>query len=133
MSNKKIVKDVVGALIEKDGKFLVGRRHAHDSFGGYWEFPGGCVEHGEAREKALEREIKEELGVDVKAGELVFECEDEIPTLKIIIYLYACSIIAGVPHPVDCADVKWVDINELARLDLAPADRKILTWLQKRS
>jgi len=132
MPKKQIIKDVVGALIERDGKFLVAKRKDDDSFGGLWEFPGGCVEHQEANEEALEREIKEELGIDVEAGKFVFECEDEIPTLKIIIYLYECRIINGVPHPVDCAEVRWAGLDELRQIELAPADKKILNWLEGR-
>ena len=132
MFKQKIVKDVVGALIESDGKFLVAKRKHDDSFGGLWEFPGGCIEHGEAPKEALRREIKEELGIDVEVGRLVFECEDEIPTLKILIYLYECRIISGEPRPVDCAEVRWVELEGLRRIDLAPADRKILEWIEKR-
>ena len=128
----KVIKDVVGALIEKDGRFLVARRKPDDTFGGLWEFPGGCVEHGEEKEKALEREIKEELGIEVKAGKLVYECDDEIPTLKILIYLYECKILSGLPRPIDCDAVAWATPDELKRMELAPADIKIKDWLLER-
>ncbi|MBN1526918.1 MAG: (deoxy)nucleoside triphosphate pyrophosphohydrolase [Candidatus Omnitrophica bacterium] len=127
---KKIVKDVVGALIEREGKFLVARRKPEDTFGGLWEFPGGCVEHNEDKKDALKREIREELGIDVEVERLAYECEDEIPTLKIHIYLYGCRIIAGEPKPVDCAAVSWATLDELRRMDLAPADKKIADWLE---
>lgn len=129
---KKIVKDVVGALIEKDGKFLVARRKEDDTFGGLWEFPGGCVEHKEDKKDALEREIQEELGIEVEVGRLAIVAEDEIPELKIIFHLFDCAIKKGEPRPVDCQDVKWVTLEGLKGLKLAPIDIKIKDWLLER-
>ena len=58
--SKKII-NVVAAAIEKDGKIFCAQRPEGKSLGGYWEFPGGKVEVGEAHIEALIREIKEEL------------------------------------------------------------------------
>lgn len=127
----KIIKDVCGALIEEDGKFLVARRRLDDSFGGLWEFPGGALEEGETKEEGLKREIKEELGIDIEVGRLVLVFEDEIPGLKIKIYLYKCKIKNGKPHPIDCEDVRWVSLAQLSRLKLASADKKIYRWIKR--
>ena len=59
----KVVFDVVGAVIEKDGRILVCQRKDDDWFGSQWEFPGGKIEKGEGRKEALIREIKEEIWV----------------------------------------------------------------------
>ncbi|MDD5496309.1 MAG: (deoxy)nucleoside triphosphate pyrophosphohydrolase [Candidatus Omnitrophica bacterium] len=128
----KITKDVVAALIEKDEKFLVARRCKDDSFGGMWEFPGGVVEPGETKADALRREIREELGVDIEVMDIAGIFEDEIPTLKIVIYLFDCKIKDGVPRPIECDDVNWASTEEMDGIELAPADRKVLTWLKKR-
>ena len=130
LSRKKITKDVVGALIEKDGKFLIAQRNLDDTFGGLWEFPGGCIEPGETKEYALKREIKEELGVDIKVGKLVLSLTDEIPTLKINISLFESKIENGAPSPIECKEIRWTGINEMEKMELAPADIKILKWLK---
>ncbi len=127
----KITKDVVGALIEKEGKYLVAQRKYDDTFGGLWEFPGGCIEEGETKEAALRREIKEELDLEIKVGPLFLMLTDEIPTLKINVYLFESRIIKGEPKTLDCQNVRWVSLDELKTLDFAPADKKALVWLEK--
>ncbi|MDP3804189.1 MAG: (deoxy)nucleoside triphosphate pyrophosphohydrolase [Candidatus Omnitrophota bacterium] len=126
----KIMKDVAGALIEENGKFLVARRKLNDSFGGFWEFPGGSVEEGETREEALKREIKEELGLDIKVGKKVFEFSGETAHMKINIHLFESKIEAGLPRAIDCDDVRWAGIDELKKLKFIPADKKALEWLE---
>jgi len=122
--------DVVGALIEDNCRYLVCQRLKQDRFGSMWEFPGGKVEKDEKKETALKREIKEELGLDIQVGQLVHTLEDEIPCMKIKVYLYRCFILKGKPQPLECQDVKWAGIEEIKRLNLAPADKKILGWLE---
>lgn len=58
------------ALIVKDHKFLI----VFDANDGKWELPGGKVQFGEDPNKTLQREIKEELGVDVEVGEFIGMC-----------------------------------------------------------
>lgn len=124
--------DVVGALIEDKGRYLVCQRLEHDRFGSMWEFPGGKVEEGESKKAALKREIKEELGLEIGITRLVSTFEDEISSMKITVYLYLCSIIRGEPQCIECQDLRWLDIEEIKKLNLAPADTKILAWLDKR-
>ena len=57
--------NVVAAIIEKDGKYLITQRMADDDFGLLWEFPGGTVKEGESEPEGLRREIKEELGMEI--------------------------------------------------------------------
>jgi mutator protein MutT len=128
---KRII-DVCGGLIEKDGKFLVAQRKYNDRFGGLWEFPGGKIEDGESKEAAIKRELDEELGIEVETGGTVLVVEDEIPDLKIVIYLIECSVKRGEPRPIDCQDVKWLTLDEIKMLKLAPADYKIVNWLENR-
>ncbi len=128
---KKIIKDVCGAFIEVNGLVLVAQRNEGDSFGLKWEFPGGSIEQGETKENCIIRELEEELGVIGEPESLIGVFEDEMPSLKIIIYLYKCNILRGEPKPLECKEVRWVKFNELESLDLAPADRKIFESLKK--
>jgi 8-oxo-dGTP diphosphatase len=56
---------VICGIIYKDHKILLTRRKKTKSLGGFWEFPGGKVEEGESDKDALERELKEELNIEV--------------------------------------------------------------------
>ena len=129
MSKKEL--DVVAALIEQDGKFLLCQRKDEDHFGGLWEFPGGTVEQSETLTFAVEREIKEELDFNVKpSGGVLREFYDESDCLKIRVFLIRCSVESGVPKCKDCKDFGFFDLSETAELNLAPVDRKIFEFLK---
>ncbi len=131
MRKKKIIFDVVGSLIKKKGKILVCQRNDFDLFGSLWEFPGGKVEKQEDKKAAIKREIKEELGISIKVGKLINTFKDEITTMKITVYLYRCYITCGRPRCIECQNLKWAKLKEISTLALAPADRKIHTYLAK--
>ena len=61
--------EVVAAVIERDGRILIGQRKAGGRHGLKWEFPGGKVEPGEEPREALARELREELGIEAQIGE----------------------------------------------------------------
>jgi 8-oxo-dGTP diphosphatase len=121
-SSARVRKLVVAALVRDQGRVLVSRRRPDQAMPLLWEFPGGKVEPGEGPEAALAREIREELGCDVRVGgifEVVFHAYAEFDLYMLV---YACEIVAGVPAPVQVAEVKWVERARLPELDLLPAD-----------
>jgi len=124
--------DVVAALIKKDGKFLLCQRREGDSFALLWEFHGGAVERNETFAAAIEREIKEELNLKVKAKELLGVFEDQNRVLKIKVYLFSSLIKqAGSPRAKDCKDFGFFSFNEIRKLKLAPVDGKIFQYFTK--
>lgn len=65
-SAKRTAVDVaVAVIIRTDGSFLLTSRPAGKVYEGYWEFPGGKLEPGESVGQALQRELHEELGIDL--------------------------------------------------------------------
>jgi 8-oxo-dGTP diphosphatase len=137
--------EVVAALIKRGRRFLLCQRKEDDAFGLLWEFPGGKVEEKEPLDYAIEREIKEELGVTIKAEGLLKDFYDEINlTLstegsspksrkggaRIRVYLFNCCIIEGRLNKKDCHDFGFFTLREIARLKLAPVDRKIFLYLK---
>ena len=63
--DRKLVEVAVGILIRPDGDFLLTSRPPGKVYEGYWEFPGGKIEHGETVEQALRRELQEEIGITI--------------------------------------------------------------------
>ncbi|MCH2144101.1 MAG: (deoxy)nucleoside triphosphate pyrophosphohydrolase [Phycisphaerales bacterium] len=126
---KKAVVAVAG-VIERDGLVLIGRRLDDDSYGGFWEFPGGKIEPGESPEECLERELMEELGIRTAIGpELcVIEPSD---TFKLIVH--GATIIDGEPELREHSRLEWVTLDELDSFDLLPADRPVIRVLAERA
>ena len=124
--------DVVAAMIRQDGKFLIAKRKKGDSFGGFWEFPGGKVESGETKEKALQREIKEELDVDIETGKLLYSVKCETGGVSLNISLFECKIMRGEPQTIECSEISWAWPDQLKRFEFIPADKKIVQWIEER-
>lgn len=114
---------VVAALIEKDGKFLIAKRATGDeSVYGKWEFPGGKVESYEDEFSAIEREIKEEFELDVRACEFLVNNVCKYPNKVVDLRLYRCKYIGGNFKLHDHSEYAWVLKDDFFEYDLALAD-----------
>lgn len=125
MIDRKKVTIVVAGVMIKQGKVLLTQRKAEDSYGLLWEFPGGKVKKGEGLREALQRELKEELDIDVEVG-MVFEMVF-FPYQDNLIFLlsFHCLIKKGTLRPLGCHALKWVTLKELKKLSMPPADDPI--------
>ena len=123
---------VVAALIEDDNKVLLARRSTGDiNVLGKWEFPGGKVEQDENELEAIEREIKEEFELTIKAKEFLINNVCEYPTKVVDLRLYKCDYVSGEFNLHDHSEYKWVDKEELLEYDLAPADIPLAEYVKK--
>lgn len=121
---------VVAALIKKDNNVLIARRSTGDeNVLGKWEFPGGKVEPNETEGHAIEREIKEEFELDIKANKYITNNVCEYPTKTVDLRLYECEYISGEFKLYDHSEYKWVNINELLNYDLALADIPLAKYI----
>ena len=122
---------VVAALIEKDNKYLIARRSTgSEDVLGKWEFPGGKVEKDETEEKAIEREIKEEFEMDIKANKFLINNVCKYPTKTIDLRLYECKYISGEFHLHDHSEYAFVSKDEIIKYDLCPADIPLAEYLK---
>lgn len=123
---------VVAALIKKDGKILIAKRATGDENTlGKWEFPGGKVELNESEECAIEREIKEEFEMNIKANKFIINNVCEYPNRTIDLRLYDCEYVNGEFKLHDHFEYAWVNIENLLEYDLAPADIPLAKYLIK--
>lgn len=121
---------VVAALIKKNNNVLIARRSTGDeNVLGKWEFPGGKVEPNETEGHAVEREIKEEFELDIKANKYITNNVCEYPTKTVDLRLYECEYISGEFKLHDHSEYKWVNINELLNYDLALADIPLAKYI----
>ena len=121
---------VVAALVERNGAFLVTRRHDQGARAGLWEFPGGKVEAGEEETAALVRELREELGVETRVGALYDRVHHRYPEVHVELALYYTELLPGKePLPLAAADLRWLPRAELTRLPFCEADVPLLAKL----
>jgi len=124
---------VVAAVMEKDGRLLCAQRPDSGELAGTWEFPGGKVESGESHSQALEREIDEELGLGIQAGEHIITVEHRYATFSISLHAYQTTILSGEPHCTEHQSVRWLRVDDLRTLHWAPADLPIVELLMTKS
>lgn len=117
---------VTCALIHLEGRILAVQRSASMSHPMMWEFPGGKVEDGESHEACIIREIREELGVEIRVGEALASCRHDYGDKAILLLPFRAEIVSGTPVLHEHAALFWGSPAEIAGLDLAPADRKLL-------
>jgi len=114
---------VVGAAIVRAGRVLAARRSAPAAVVGGWEFPGGKVEPGESETDALVRECREELGVEIRVGELLGTVAQDSFVLRV----YRAALLAGEPLPLqDHDELRWLAADEAPAVAWLPADLPLL-------
>ena len=78
------------AVVEHEGRFLIGRRNDERALGGLWEFPGGKVEPGESPQEAAVRECLEETGLEVEIRGQLLEQTHEYDHDCLRLCFFAC-------------------------------------------
>jgi 8-oxo-dGTP diphosphatase len=127
----KLVLVAACALIDADGRVLIAQRPPGKSMAGLWEFPGGKVEAGERPEQSLIRELKEELGIDVKEeclAPLTF-ASHLYPDFHLLMPLYVCRRWEGFVAAQEGQQLKWVRPTELRDYPMPPADEPLISHL----
>lgn len=123
---------VVAALIKKEDKILIAKRSTGDkNVLGKWEFPGGKVEKDEDEKVAIEREIKEEFELKIKAEKYITNNICNYPTKVVDLRLYRCKYISGDFKLHDHSEYVWVDANNILDYDLAPADIPLAKYIKE--
>jgi len=123
---------VAAALIDSDGRVLIGQRPEGKSLAGLWEFPGGKLEPGETPEQCLIRELEEELGVIAKVDCLapfVFASQP-YDTFHLLMPLYLLRRWDGVVQRREHQALAWVRPDKLFDYPMPPADAPLCAYLR---
>ena len=131
MGHKKEI-DVAAALIFNGKKLLITKRPKGSHLEGMWEFPGGKQEPHETLPSCLEREIREELGVDIIVDRPILTVQHEYESRIIILHFFECSILRGSPKGLDGQEIMWIAPADLHGYTFPPPDKKILEYLSLR-
>jgi 8-oxo-dGTP diphosphatase len=112
---KPIILVAAAALIDPDGRVLVAKRPPGKAMAGLWEFPGGKIEAGESPERALIRELAEEMAIAVKEPCLApfTFASHAYENFHLLMPLFLCRRWDGTPAPREHAAIKWVRPRDL--------------------
>ena len=131
MANIKVVLVIACALVDVDKRVLIAQRPAGKALAGLWEFPGGKVEPGERPEETLIRELREELGIDVREpclAPLTF-ASHAYEDFHLLMPLYICRRWEGQAAAREGQALAWVRANKLRDYPMPPADLPLLPHL----
>ena len=122
--------DVVAAVIKKNNKYLIAQRNKDKHFAFFWEFPGGKVDNKETFEKALKREIDEELSISIKIKEKIASEKFKDSQIDVEVHYFLCEALNEIIILTEHEDMNWVFKNDLIKYKLAPGDSKIIKYLK---
>lgn len=118
--------NVVCAIIEKNGHFLIAQRPVGHPLERKWEFPGGKVAGGESSREAIKREILEELDVIVEVHAALTPNFHAYQHLSLTLIPFRCSITKGVAQPLEHSSIAWVNEKTVKEYQFAEADIPVL-------
>lgn len=122
---------VVAGVIQKEGSFLITRRKQDGLLGGLWEFPGGKIEKKEHPEQACIREIKEEVGLNIRIDTHITQIKHAYTHFKIIMDVYLCEYISGRVSLDGPVDYRWIAPIEIQEYPFPKANHKFFPELLK--
>ena len=121
----------VGVIWNQQGQILIDRRRPTGVLGGFWEFPGGKIETGETSEECIKREIWEELGIVIEVGKHLITIAHTYAHLNVTLIVHHCQYIDGVPQPIECDEIRWVNLEELDKFNFPEANFQIIAALRQ--
>ena len=116
----------VAVVWNDQGQILIDRRPQEGLLGGLWEFPGGKIEPGETVEDCIRRELQEELAIDVEVGDRLITIDHTYSHFKVTLNVYHCRHIGGEPQPIECDEIRWVEVSQLNQFPFPKANSQII-------
>lgn len=123
----------VAVVWNDQGQVLIDRRKQDGLLGGLWEFPGGKVEPGETIADCIQREIQEELGIEIAIGDRLVVVDHTYTHFRVTLTVHHCRHLSGDPQPIECDEVRWVELSELDQYPFPKANIQIIQALREES
>jgi len=124
---------VVGLILDGKGRVLVSQRVEGAHMGGFWEFPGGKRRTLEGRQEALERELKEELGIQVLEARPLMALKHNYPDRCVCLDVFLVQTYEGRPVSLESQPIAWILPQDLKNIRFLPADKLIIEALISRN
>jgi 8-oxo-dGTP diphosphatase len=120
---------VAAAVIERPGEFLLARRPVGKPYAGYWEFPGGKIEAGESAREALVRELREELGIEVREATPWITRVYAYTHATVRLHFFRVTSWEGEPRPLEDQAIEWQRVLAPEVQPMLPANAPVLAAL----
>ena len=127
----RVVAAVIKAVNEKGEPIIFATQRGYGDFKGGWEFPGGKIEDGETIQKALKREIMEEIDTEISVGELIDTIEYDYPDFHLSMDCFWCEIVKGDLVLKEHEDARWLTKEQLGDVKWLPADITLIERIRK--
>ena len=121
----------IGIVFNQDGELLIAKRLENSNMGGMWEFPGGKKKFDENITKTIEREINEEIGIEVNIGEKLVSFDHSYTHKRLSFTVHICEWRSGEPKALASQKILWVAPERLFEFPFPAANAKIISELQK--
>ena len=124
-----VIEVVVAVIIKSDGSFLLARRPESKPCGGYWEFPGGKIEPGESRPYALNRELMEELGIQIELSYPWITLFYTYSHATVRLFFYRIEKWHGEPYAKENQELSWQFADDIKVAPMLPTNVPVLQAL----
>ena len=121
--NHKIIDVLLAVIKDEAGRYLIAQRQDPCRYAGFWEFPGGKKESGESRLVALQRECKEELGIDVSKARPLFQWSYKYPDRHVRLDAWLVQDYSGKPHGAEGQSLRWLSLQEFDQVNFLEANK----------
>ena len=121
---------VAGAVIDAQDRVLIAQRPPGKHLAGGWEFPGGKLRPGEDRRAGLTRELREEIGIEIRTPRPLLRLRHTYPFGEVLLDVWVVRHYQGEPQAFDCQALRWCTRTELESTQLLPADAPVVAALR---
>ena len=122
MKSIRVVAAVIRSVNEDDVPVVFATQRGYGDYKDWWEFPGGKIESGETPEKALVREIREELAAGITVERFLTTVEYDYPEFHLSMDCFWCSLSEGHFTLLEHEAAKWLPLDDLRQVNWLPAD-----------
>jgi len=127
---KTPVHHIAVGVVYKNNHMLITRRKSEGLLGGLWEFPGGKIAKHERPEKACEREIKEEVNLNVAVTGHIAQVKHAYTHFKIVMDVFSCRYVSGEVKLKGPVDFRWITFHEIDQYPFPKANHKFMHLLR---